>query len=989
MKTVGFISRVCLWLLIQALLVNYLHPELAFTVNTPTGGDVGGHYSALVYWVENILPSWKLVGWSHGNYAGFPLFEMYFPLPFALMALLGAAAPLSVAFKAVVLAGVWALPPSVFYFLKKLKYKNPIPDLGAVFSLLFLFNEASPAWGGTMASTLAGEFSYAFGLALSLVYLGRMYDDLPGFRHPLQNAFILAMVGLSHGYTLLFCVAGVSFFLFFTADWRKRLGYILEVNLLAFGLMGFWIVPLLLFSPYTTPFNFVWVINHWSEMVPKVMIPGCLLGLAGIAWGLARPLERGRTIFVFYLTALALVYYLVAFKIGVVDVRFLPYAQLFIVIFGAVAAGSVLGRLRAANLAALGLALIIAAWVAQNETVIDKWSRWNFTGAETKELWPDFKKVNDYLAGDFSDPRVVYEHGEVTEKTGSIRAFESLPFFAGRAVLEGLYIQAGLAAPFVFYIQSEVSQKPSMPLRQYNYSRFDLDRAWAHLKMFNVGQYITVSSESRAAALTAPEYDLEMTAGPFSVFKVKGGSGGYAVELEFLPVLVLTDNPKRDSFLWFRKGDYNVPVVFGSPGDDYPESRFAAVMTSAEFRKNVEYPPRVPVTVQGGLAENIGNEEITIKGVVPGRPVLVKVAFNPGWTAIEGARRIWRAAPCFMLIYPDSDMVRLRFQRTWPDYLGLILTAASLFFVLARAAKVVPGGAEILGPAFARIAIWCYSKAGCIRITACACLAGFILFLILAVSFKDPVVYYNRGDSLFRAGEYVKAAETLKQATSLFPLSPVIDQTIHLWALCEFRLMRFSEAGRIWSSLAADYPECRLLPEALYRMGVCYRRLGKTDEVERIWSKLRKMFPDSYWADLTYPPGEAPIIKEPPESFKRAMKFFDQGKYLEAEKMFLAVKENEGQSPLAGQCSYFAGMCRYRNGDWAAALEDFAFYQQEFPGGTFIPEILFHVGAARLRLGDRDGAWEVWERTAQEFPETRWGDMARELAMDLDKERGK
>ena len=48
----------------------------------------------------------------------------------------------------------------------------PAPLLGAAAALVFLFVEDNPIWGGTIASTLTGEFSYTYGIGLALLFLG-------------------------------------------------------------------------------------------------------------------------------------------------------------------------------------------------------------------------------------------------------------------------------------------------------------------------------------------------------------------------------------------------------------------------------------------------------------------------------------------------------------------------------------------------------------------------------------------------------------------------------------------------------------------------------------------------------------------------------------------------------------------------------------------------------------------------------------------------
>ena len=56
--------------------------ELMWLDTTAAGGDLGSHNYAAA-WVRTLmLTEYRLTGWVPGNYAGFPLFQMYFPLPF-------------------------------------------------------------------------------------------------------------------------------------------------------------------------------------------------------------------------------------------------------------------------------------------------------------------------------------------------------------------------------------------------------------------------------------------------------------------------------------------------------------------------------------------------------------------------------------------------------------------------------------------------------------------------------------------------------------------------------------------------------------------------------------------------------------------------------------------------------------------------------------------------------------------------------------------
>ena len=864
-------ARIALWALIYAFILSFINPELIFEDTIPSGGDTASHWQTAVYLKDHLLPQGRITGWFPGNYAGFPLFQMYFPLPFVGMALLSLAMPLTVAFKIVSAAGILALPVAAYSFSKNLGFKNPGPDLAGVFSLLFLFQEASAAWGGNIMANLSGEFCYGLGLAAALVYLGRLYRDVDSGGRVASNAAILAVAGLCHGYPLLFCVVGASFFLWTREKWTARLAYILEVNLLAFCFMGFWIVPLLLFSPYTTPFNFVWVIKSWSEVFPVVLLPGAALGLAGAGKGLMKPEAgggRGRTWFFVYLVIAATVFYFIAFKIGVVDVRFLPFIQLFLVLLGASFAGRLLGRLKGRSWAALALALTATVWTANFESKIESWSEWNYSGWESKPLWPVFQEITAGLAGDFSDPRVVYEHGLGTLATGSVRAFESLPYFSGRAALEGPYIQACRSAPFVFYIQSQVSQTLSSPLNRYFYSRFDLEAALDRLKVFNVSHYVTITEESKRAALAVPGYTLVKEAWPFAVFRAGTGSGRYVIQPKFAPVLVRGGDPRREAYQWFRLGDLEVPLVFADekPGE---EEGFAAVWDSAALAERIGELPRLAIEENPNLVETVKDDEITVKGAVPGRPLLVRVSYHPGWRAADGAR-VWPASPSFMLLFPKGEEVRLRFERTWPDFLGLGLTVGGLFYAIwllmggafpDRIRPPEPG--RMLVRALSPLADTIKPRAGLVLAGAGLAVSAGILGLVLAVGYQDPLVYLHRGLKHFDQGDYEKAADVFMEADRRFPGSSVADQVLQHLGLAYYRLGRTGEAEAAWMKILELYPESRLTAEVLYNMGRSALESGDRKRAAEIFNDLKARFPNGVWTRRAEERLASPELEQP------------------------------------------------------------------------------------------------------------------------------
>src|SRR6185436_5909797 len=112
---------------------------------------------------------------------------------------------------------------------------------------------------------------------------------------------------------------------------------------------------------------------------------------------------------------------------GVIDIRFVPFAQLAVCLLGGASIGLAIAVLRLRVLAALGLVVLAVAYGDSRSKVVRFWFDWNYTGLEGKELWPAYREMTESLRGTVSDPRVAVEYGAIHEKAGSIRMYETLP----------------------------------------------------------------------------------------------------------------------------------------------------------------------------------------------------------------------------------------------------------------------------------------------------------------------------------------------------------------------------------------------------------------------------------------------------------------------------------------------------------------------------------------------------------------------------------
>ncbi len=677
-KMKGEKTNLLVFLVIFAFLLSYFTPELILKDTTIAGGDTSSQYIYADYMKNYLLPNWKVSGWFPGAYAGFPVFQFYFFPPFLLAAIMGYVIPLTVAFKIVTILGIFSLPPAAFFAMRFMRFGFPAPIIAAAFTLPFLFMEANSMWGGNIPSTLAGEFSNSISLSLVVLFIGLIFRSIEDKKGHNAAALLLVLVILTHVYTALFAVLTSSFFLLTRNrdKLRSNLKFLAWVFLVSFLLVGFWILPLVSGLAYTTPYSDAWKIQDIKDVFPQIFYPFYFFAIFGLYRSLQRR-ENGRReegiFFICYSILTAAVLFVLAPKLGVVNIRFIPFIQLLILPVSAYGLAELVRSLKGNWVIPLIVITATIMWVNYNVTFIPTWIEWNYEGFEDKPLWGAYSDVNEFLKGNENDPRVVYEHSALHNAAGSVRAFESLPYFSGRSTLEGLYMQSTITSPFVFIIQSEISKAGSCPFKQWPCPRFDPTRAARHLETFNVREVVAVSNEVKTALKKNKNYKLVASFPPYEIYELLMNRDRYVVVPDYEPVLFETEHWKEDSYIWFlRSGD--VPLVFEGPGEE--KFKLDTLETS-----DLDDVPRVPVENDCSVQSTLKNEEIFIKTDCVGKPHVIRVSYSPNWK-VEGASGIYLVSPSFMLIYPEKEDVRLYYGRTAPGYLGLIFSLIGVLLLI-------------------------------------------------------------------------------------------------------------------------------------------------------------------------------------------------------------------------------------------------------------------------------------------------------------------
>jgi hypothetical protein len=304
------------------------------------------------------------------------------------------------------------------------------------------------------------------------------------------------------------------------------------------------------------------------------------------------------------------------------------------------------------------------------------WVRWNYSGYEGKgERWTEYDRLLDAV-DDLPPGRIMWEANNQMNDYGTPMALMLLPYWSeGHPSMEGLYFESALTTPFHFLNASEVSQRPSNPVRfvdpetgslNQRYRSLSFDRALPHLALYNVRYYIAYTDEGARQARSAELRELGSYE-PWTIFELPESSLVDVAAYE--PAVYRGDGSfKEATFDWYddvdrldrwmvADGPAEWPVVVDVSEVDYAGDRIDAA---------------------GAVSDVVlEHDRIAFHTTAIGVPHLVKVSYFPNWEA-SGAAGPYRAAPSLMVVVPTQEDVEIAFNDTWAETLGKLLTFAGL-----------------------------------------------------------------------------------------------------------------------------------------------------------------------------------------------------------------------------------------------------------------------------------------------------------------------
>ena len=657
--------------------------------NTPTGGDMGAHVLLPKVLLEDLLPSGRILGWSMDWYAGFPAMYFYFPLPALTTVLLDLVLPYGVAFKVVTIVGLVALPTCSYFFLKFQGFTRYIAVIGGVAGSLFVFMESYSIFGANIKSTLAGEFSFSWSFALSVLFVGMAVRNYrKGVIFEPWAAIVLGLTAMSHVITTIVVVFATVPLLFSPlAVWfsnranvkdaaRGALG-LAVTYLVAFGISAFWSLALgvRVFGGMTSDMGWAPVTNIIGDTNPGSPLPGefipvVIVGLIGILWTLFR--KDGVGTFIFLTVGPLLGYFVIAeLELTVLyNARLLPYWFFGMFAFAgiaiALAASAIARRFSNRGSAALvagGVAcalMVGAAGLSMHD--LPGWVKWNYEGYEGKSVWNEYEGIMQTV-DELPDGRIMWEANNEMNKYGTPMSLMLFPFWSeGHDSMEGLFFESSLTTPFHFLNAAEVSERPSNPVRGLNYHRMDFDRGVPHLGVYDVAYYVSYTETARAEAVS---YGLPILAesAPWTVFALPESDLVDVATYE--PVVWAGESDFVDAALeWYDDVD-NLDIWLVEDG---PDEWRRVTSVDQRFEELRPYDTAGSATVTKFEDHAVGFSTDAV-----GVPHLVKVSYFPNWRS-DGADGVYRIAPSLMLVVPTQSDVELQFANTWVENLGNALT---------------------------------------------------------------------------------------------------------------------------------------------------------------------------------------------------------------------------------------------------------------------------------------------------------------------------
>jgi len=678
-------------LLYFALLLVFLRIDLSFLNTLPTGGDMGAHIVPTKFFAENFFTNFQLRGWSNDWFAGYPLYYFYFPLPPLITSILNFVLPFSISFKLMVVSTQILLVLSIELLFRR---NSTFSTLGFVAGLLFLLTESFTIFGGNLASSLAGQYSYTLSLAfcnLSIYFLTKSKNS----NNTLISSICLGFALLSHLIPfLIYSPIYLFYFLIKKSSTNEKVIAFLIFNFLTLDFS----VSLFTNLEFTTNMTYA-PYSSFSDLIKIDILPLVLISFIYLITKDMFSMLRENITSV-YLVVISLLLFFYGPESALWNGRLVPFFNLGIIMFffNQCAKQNRSSFKRIGN--KLNLPILLPALIFLVYKYVDKWSEyyletswvivslisllfllaisknqnltatflialtlgsvsylphwvnWNFTGYENKSSWGDIESLYSVL-NNLPPGRIMWEPNSDLNKYGTPMVLMTIPMFTHHTSMEGLYFDSSITTPFHFIAVSGLAERPSNPVGGLSYINGNFDKGMRMMNDLGIDYFIAYTENIKDKADRAIELELIAETEVFKIYDVNSQK----VEL-ITKSLLNFDSPSFKSRISSSLiKDFNDQSFFDLAVENFLNDSNFKVIENLDFLDydSQDYT-RLKITNL-----NIDNEQITFTTNKVNYPHLIKVSYFPNWQIKEGYGP-YRVSPSFIAVVPTSSDVKLVFE---------------------------------------------------------------------------------------------------------------------------------------------------------------------------------------------------------------------------------------------------------------------------------------------------------------------------------------
>ena len=681
------------------VLILFLRIDLVFLNNTPTGGDMGAHIVAIDTFIKDFMPNFQISGWSNDWFAGYPLYYFYFPLPAIITFFLDVIFPFGVAFKLMVVISTIL----VVYSLEKLfrKDSNKLSSIGATAGLFYVFTESFTIYGGNLASTLAGQFSFAYSLAFGNLAIFYLIKSNNKFRFSISSIF-LSLCLLSHLIPFIIYIPIYGFYWLFKKENINQ--KILSITIFL-ALVSRWFISLFMNLEFTTNMSYT-PFTQLEDLIKEDILPGIFICLAlMIAKSKDLIKYKSLNLFELYLVISSILLYFFVpegalwngrlvpfFNLGIIFIMFKvieifvedlnlyqqgihiltilfligtiyclyifydrwssneSYLNLYIPIIFLI---SIFAIFNLKNVE-IQINLLLVSIIFSTVSFLPHWLNWNFTGYEGKNDWTQIENLYSKLA-DLEPGRIMWEPNSDMNKYGTPMTLMTIPYFTEHTSMEGLYFDSSITTPFHFISVSGLAKRPSNPVGGLSYINNQFDQGVEHLNHLGVDYFISYTEEIESKAMDSEKLILLFSSEPFSVFKVNSSK----VELIYQDIKIFSKASTQDGILSSILRDTDIDNFFDKAYESFDELDKKRVIEVSNGM-NIVSSKKNDLQITD---LNITNNKISFFTDSPGELHLIKVSYFPNWKITNG-KGPFRTSPSFMSVIPDNKYVEITFEKT-------------------------------------------------------------------------------------------------------------------------------------------------------------------------------------------------------------------------------------------------------------------------------------------------------------------------------------